>query len=394
MAVEILLGLAGLAIGAGVSALRFSPRIATLLAEKTALEARLTDKESAAGDQAEAMRTLAHQAVQSARDELNQDSLAQKSAVGNLLEPVKEELEKLRKFVDEKNTAVGQEYSSLKTVTEALELSTKSLNTTLSSNRHAGSWGELTLHNIVDYAGMLEHVDFEEQESFSDDDSLKRPDMVIKIAGGGQIAVDAKVSLISYRRAAEEDDHAAKDRHLVEHAKAVKAHISRLASKKYSEMLGQSPDYVVMFVPGEHFVTDALATDSELLDYAYRNKVVLATPSTLLVVLKSAAYTWREVDQAENAKKIGEAGAELYKRLIVSFDHLSKVGKNLNSAVENFNKFGSSVTARVRPQALKLKRYSGALDDPEYPATIDGVVAPLAISEIIDGIDYIDAEEE
>jgi DNA recombination protein RmuC len=388
MAVEILLGLAGLAIGAGVSALRFSPRIATLLAEKTALEARLTDKE------AEAMRTLAHQAVQSARDELNQDSLAQKSAVGNLLEPVKEELEKLRKFVDEKNTAVGQEYSSLKTVTEALELSTKSLNTTLSSNRHAGSWGELTLHNIVDYAGMLEHVDFEEQESFSDDDSLKRPDMVIKIAGGGQIAVDAKVSLISYRRAAEEDDHAAKDRHLVEHAKAVKAHISRLASKKYSEMLGQSPDYVVMFVPGEHFVTDALATDSELLDYAYRNKVVLATPSTLLVVLKSAAYTWREVDQAENAKKIGEAGAELYKRLIVSFDHLSKVGKNLNSAVENFNKFGSSVTARVRPQALKLKRYSGALDDPEYPATIDGVVAPLAISEIIDGIDYIDAEEE
>jgi DNA recombination protein RmuC len=394
MIVEILIGLIALAIGAGISALRFAPRIATLLAEKSALEARLVDRESAAGDQAEAMRTLAHQAVQSAREELNQDSLAQKSAVGNLLEPVKEELEKLRKFVDEKNTAVGQEYSSLKTVTEALELSTKSLNTTLSSNRHAGSWGELTLHNIVDYAGMLEHVDFEEQESFSDDDSLKRPDMVIKLAGGGQIAVDAKVSLISYRRASEESDHSAKERHLGEHAKAVKAHISRLASKKYSEMLGQSPDYVVMFVPGEHFVTDALATDGELLDYAYRNKVVLATPSTLLVVLKSAAYTWREVDQAENAKKIGAAGAELYKRLIVSFEHLAKAGKNLNSAVENFNKFGSSVTARVRPQALNLKRYAGALDDLEFPAPIDGVVAPLALSEIIDDIDYIDAEEE
>jgi DNA recombination protein RmuC len=394
MVVAILTGLIALAIGAGVTALRLSPRIATLMAEKSALETRLADKESAVGDQAEAMRTLAHQAVQSARDELNQDSLAQKSAVGNLLEPVKEELEKLRKFVDEKNIAVGQEYSSLKTVTEALELSTKSLNTTLSSNRHAGSWGELTLHNIVDYAGMLEHVDFEEQESFSDDDSLKRPDMVIKLAGGGQIAVDAKVSLISYRRAAEESDHAAKDRYLGEHAKAVKAHISRLASKKYSETLGQSPDYVVMFVPGEHFVTDALATDGELLDYAYRNKVVLATPSTLLVVLKSAAYTWREVDQAENAKKIGAAGAELYKRLIVSFDHLAKAGKNLNSAVENFNKFGSSVTARVRPQALNLKRYAGALDDLDYPGPIDGVVAPLALSEIIDDIDYIDAEEE
>lgn len=393
MIVNILIGFIALAIGVGLAALRSAPRIATLLAEKTALEARLIEKESSLGDQAEAMRTLAHQAVQSAREELNQDSLAQKSAVGNLLEPVKEELEKLRKFVDEKNTAVGQEYSSLKTVTEALEISTKSLNTTLSSNRHAGSWGELTLHNIVEYAGMLEHVDFEEQESISADDSFKRPDMIIKLAGGGQIAVDAKVSLVAYRRAAEESDHAAKERNLVEHAKAVKAHISRLASKKYSEMLGQSPDYVVMFVPGEHFVTDALATDGELLDYAYRNKVVLATPSTLLVVLKSAAYTWREVDQAENAKKIGAAGAELYKRLIVSFEHLSKAGKNLNAAVENFNKFGSSVTARVRPQALSLKRYAGALDDLEYPAPIDGVVAPLALSEIVDDIDYIDAEE-
>ncbi|HUW77272.1 MAG TPA: DNA recombination protein RmuC [Candidatus Nanopelagicaceae bacterium] len=401
MAVEIFIGIlvvaAGLAAGIGISALRYSPRIATLVAEKTSLEARLADKEIAIGDQAEAMRTLAHQAVQSAREELNQDSLAQKSAVGNLLEPVKQELEKLRKFVDEKNTVVGQEYSSLKTVTEALDLSTKSLNTTLSSNRHAGSWGELTLHNIVDYAGMLEHVDFEEQESFSDDESLKRPDMVIKLAGGGQIAVDAKVSLISYRRAAEETDHGSKERHLGEHAKAVKAHIARLASKKYSEMLGQSPDYVVMFVPGEHFVTDALATDGELLDYAYRNKVVLATPSTLLVVLKSAAYTWREVDQAENAKKIGAAGAELYKRLIVSFDHLAKAGKNLNSAVDNFNKFGSSLTARVRPQALNLKRYAGALDDLEYPAPIDGVVTQLSLGEVIDEpeeADYLEIEDE
>jgi DNA recombination protein RmuC len=394
MVVEILIGLIALAIGFGLSALLFRPRIATLSAEKSALEARLSDKEGALGNQAEAMRTMAHQAVQSAREELNQDSLAQKSAVGNLLEPVKVELEKLRKFVDEKNTAVGQEYSSLKTVTEALELSTKSLNTTLSSNRHAGSWGELTLHNIVEYAGMLEHVDFEEQESFADDESLKRPDMVIKLAGGGQIAVDAKVSLISYRRAAEESDSAAKERYLGEHAKAVKAHISRLASKKYSEMLGQSPDYVVMFVPGEHFVTDALATDGELLDYAYRNKVVLATPSTLLVVLKSAAYTWREVDQAENAKKIGAAGAELYKRLIVAFEHLSKAGKNLNSAVENFNKFGSSITARVRPQAITLKRYSGALDDLEYPTAIEGVVGPMSLSEITDDADYIDVEED
>jgi len=391
---EILIALVSLAIGVGVTALRFAPRLATLAAEKAALEARLQDKEASVGEQTEVMRTLAHQAVQSAREELNQDSLAQKDAVGTLLNPVKEELEKLRKFVDEKNTAVGQEYSSLKTVTEALELSTKSLNTTLSSNRHAGSWGELTLHNIVDYAGMLEHVDFEEQESFSDDDSLKRPDMVIKLAGGGQIAVDSKASLVAYRRAAEESDQAAKERHLVDHAKAVKAHISRLASKKYSDMLGQSPDYVVMFVPGEHFVTDALATDGELLDYAYRNKVVLATPSTLLVVLKSAAYTWREVDQAENAKKIGAAGAELYKRLSVSFEHLARAGKNLNAAVDNFNKFGNSVTARVRPQALSLKKYTGALDDLEYPAPIDGVVAPLALVEIVDEVDYIDVDED
>ena len=386
------IGLIALATGIGFTTIRFGPRIATLSAEKSALEARLIEKESSQGEQVETMRTLAHQAVQSAREELNQDSVAQKSAVGNLLLPVKEELEKLRKFVDEKNTAVGQEYSSLKTVTEALELSTKSLNTTLSSNRHAGSWGELTLHNIVDYAGMLEHVDFEEQESISDEDSLKRPDMVIKLAGGGQIAVDAKVSLIAYRRAAEESDHLAKERALVEHARAVKTHVSKLASKKYSDMLGQSPDYVVMFVPGEHFVTDALATDGELLDYAYRNKVVLATPSTLLVVLKSAAYTWREVDQAENAKKIGEAGAELYKRLIVSFDHLSKVGKNLNSAVENFNKFGSSVTSRVRPQAQSLKRFAAALDDLEYPTTIEAVVTPLALGESVEEIDYLDVE--
>lgn len=149
-----------------------------------------------------------------------------------------------------------------------------------------------------------------------------------------------------------------------------------------------------MFVPGEHFVTDALATDGELLDYAYRNKVVLATPSTLLVVLKSAAYTWREVDQAENAKKIGEAGAELYKRLSVSFEHLARAGRNLNSAVENFNKFGSSVTARVRPQALSLKRYAGALDELEYPLPIEGVVAPLTLDVIVDDVDYIDVEEE
>ncbi|OIQ75630.1 DNA recombination protein RmuC [mine drainage metagenome] len=408
MIVEILTALIALGAGIGLAVSRYSPRIAslvadkgalevsiaTLTAEKGALEIRLADKESAQVDQVEAMRNMAHQAVASAREELNQDALAQKSAVGNLLDPVKEELEKLRKFVDEKNTAVGQEYSSLKTVTEALQLSTTSLNTTLSSNRHAGSWGELTLHNIVDYAGMLEHVDFEEQESISDDDSLKRPDMVIKLAGGGQIAVDSKASLVAYRRAAEESDQALKERHLVDHAKAVKAHITRLSSKKYSEMLGQSPDYVVMFVPGEHFVTDALATDSELLDYAYRNKVVLATPSTLLVVLKSAAYTWREVDQAENAKKIGAAGAELYKRLVVSFEHLTRAGKNLNAAVENFNKFGSSVTARVRPQAMNLKRYAGALDDLDYPAQIDGVVAPLAIGEVIDDVDYIDVEEE
>lgn len=394
MVVEIVVALVGLMVGAGAVAFRLQSRIAALMADKAGLTATLAEKERAIGEQTEAMRNLAHQAVQSAREELNQDAVAQKSAVGNLLGPVKEELEKLRKFVDEKNVAVGQDYSSLKTVTEALAVSTSSLNTTLSSNRHAGSWGELTLRNIVEYAGMLEHVDFEEQESITDEESLKRPDMVINMAAGGRIAVDAKVSLTAYRRAAEETDQSTRTSYLIEHAKAVKGHISRLASRKYSEMLDQSPDYVVMFVPGEHFVTDALATDGELLDYAYRNKVVLATPSTLLVVLKSAAYTWREVDQAENAKKIGTTGAELYKRLIVSFEHLSKAGKNLNAAVDNFNKFGNSINARVRPQALNLKRYTSALEDIEYPAAIDGVVAPIVLPEVSERDEYLDLDQE
>jgi DNA recombination protein RmuC len=218
-----------------------------------------------------------------------------------------------------------------------------------------GRWGERALQNVLEQCGLSEHTDFALEHSLDTEDGRLRPDAIVHVPGQKKLVIDAKVSLNAYQAAFEANDDAERKRHLDMHARSMRNHVATLGAKAYQSQFDDAPDYVVMFVPGEHFVAAALEHDPELWDFAFHNKVLLATPTNLVAIARTVAMVWKQDQLAREAVEIGKAGAELYDRIAVAAEHLKRVGGGLESAVNNYNKFVSSFERNVVSSGKRLR---------------------------------------
>ncbi len=287
---------------------------------------------------------------------------ANKEAVAALLEPVNQRLKRYEDQVEalekQRVDAFGQLaglIEGIRTGQEAVRREAQRLGNSLTNAPKArGRWGERALQNVLEQCGLSEHTDFHTEHSIDTEDGRLRPDAIVRIPGNKQLVIDAKVSLNAYQAAFEANDDGERGRHLELHAKSMRGHVQTLGTKAYQAQFEDAPDYVVMFVPGEHFVAAALEQDPELWDFAFRNKVLLATPTNLVAICRTVAQVWRQDGLAREAKEIGRMGGELYDRLRVAADHLKGVGAGLDRAVRKYNDFVGSFERNVLSSGRRL----------------------------------------
>ncbi|HEX6784556.1 MAG TPA: DNA recombination protein RmuC [Sphingomicrobium sp.] len=281
-----------------------------------------------------------------------------------LLQPVHERLERyettVQKVEAERRDAFGMltgQIEAMRTGTERVSAeAAKLVNALRNAPKARGRWGEQQLRNVLESCGLSEHCDFATEVSVADGEGGRlRPDVVVRVPGGQSLVIDAKVSLNDYQDAFGAIDEADRATHLAAHATAIRAHVNTLGAKAYWSQFDDAPDYVVMFIPGEHFLTAALEQDSNLWDYAFDKKVLLATPTNLIAIARTVAAVWRQERLAKEARQIGELGKELYERLAKAADDLRKVGSGLSSAVNNYNSFVSSFETRSLVTARKFR---------------------------------------
>lgn len=282
-------------------------------------------------------------------------------SVENLVKPIKEALNKteqqIRLMENERKEAYGSLTQHLETMTQTqvqLQSETRNLVQALRRPEVRGQWGEITLKRLVELAGMVEHCDFYEQEHTPTDEGAIRPDMIVRLPAGREIVIDVKTPLDAYLSAIEACDDEQRDKELTRHLRNVKGRIRELASKSYWSQFKHSPDFIVLFIPGDQFLSAALEMDHGLLEEALNKKVILATPTSLVALLRAIAYGWRHEALTENADIIRQLGEDLYKRLATFCEHMSRLGKNLGNSVEAFNKSVGSLDRQVLPGARKL----------------------------------------
>ncbi len=230
----------------------------------------------------------------------------------------------------------------------------KLVNSLRNAPKARGRWGEQQLKNVLESCGLSEHVDFVTEESIDTEDGRLRPDAVLRVPGGRSLVIDAKVSLNAYQDAFEAEEETARDAAMALHCQSMKTHIDGLSRKAYWDQFDDAPDYVIMFVPGEHFLAAALEHQSDLWDFAFEKKVLLATPTNLVAIARTVAGVWRQEGLAREAKQIGALGKEMYDRIAVAAQHLKTVGSGLNSAVNNYNKFVGSFERNVMSTGRKF----------------------------------------
>ncbi|MEO6041035.1 MAG: DNA recombination protein RmuC [Croceibacterium sp.] len=303
------------------------------------------------------------QFLKAAAERFGHAELANKEAVKSLLEPVHQRLKSYEEQVGALEAKRTDAFSQLTAQIEGMRVGQEEVrreaqrlgNSLTNAPKARGRWGERALQNVLEQCGLSEHTDFITEHSIDTDEGRLRPDAIIRIPGNKQLVIDAKVSLNAYQAAFEADDDAERKRHLDLHARSMRNHVQTLGAKSYQSQFEDAPDYVVMFVPGEHFVAAALEHDPELWDFAFRNKVLLATPTNLVAIARTVAQVWRQDGLATEAREIGRMGAELYDRLAVSAEHLKRVGSGLESAVGNYNKFVGSFERNVLSSGRKLR---------------------------------------
>ena len=276
--------------------------------------------------------------------------------VGERLKAYEEQVAGLEaKRVDAFGQLTGQ-IEAMRNGAEQVRAAAQALGNSLRNAPKArGRWGEQQLRNVLEQCGLAEHTDFVTEQSINTEDGRLRPDAVVRIPGGKLLVIDAKVSLNAYQEAFEARDDTAREAALVEHVRSMRNHVLTLGAKSYQSQFEEAPDYVVMFVPGEHFVAAALEKDPELWDFAFRNKVLLATPTNLVAIARTVAQVWRQDGLAREAREIGRMGGELYDRLAVAAEHLKGVGAGLDRAVNTYNKFVGSFERNVLSAGRRLR---------------------------------------
>lgn len=316
------------------------------------------------------------------------EARSQDGSVLRALAPVAEKLTAVQQQVAllerdrvEQYGQLAQQLQEARLSDEQLIRSTHALESALRSNSARGQWGEVQLRRVVEASGMLRHVDFVEQVHSTGGESGIRPDLVVQLPGEKQLVVDAKVPLSSYLEA--QDLGTGQERRnqqalLAAHAKALRAHVDSLGNKKYWDIPGNSPELVVCFIPAESILAAALTADAGLLDYALSRNVVLASPSTLLAVLKSVAFTWRQDVLTDSARELFELARQLYDRMGTLGENVTKLGASLKSSVDRYNAMVGTLEARVLPTARKLNSLeeSGLAAPPVVEVTPRALAAP------------------
>lgn len=304
-------------------------------------------------------------------------------AVRMLVEPLATSLESVRGEVSaaekaraEAGAALAEQLAAMRSSSEQLTLETRQLVTALRAPQVRGRWGELQLRRVVESAGMLPHVDFDEQTHTVTDAGALRPDMLVHLPGGKRVVVDAKVAFSGYLEAMEARDDATRDRRLDAHARHLRDHIDDLGSKAYWEAVSGTPEFVVLFVPAEPFLTAALERDPTLFERAFERNVVIATPATLVALLRTVGYTWRQEQLAGEAQRVLEVGRELHKRLGTMGAHLSTVAKRLNGTVEAFNQLNASLDRNLVTQARRFSALQGLEPALDAPAPLEVLAVP------------------
>lgn len=322
------------------------------------------------------------------------------------LKPVSETLNKLESKVIELEQQRTQQHAQLsQQLRQSLESEERlagtadKLATALAANQSRGVWGETQLRRIVEVAGMLKQVDFTEQRSVTGDDLRGRPDMVVHLPGEKNVAVDAKVPFNAYLEASEISLTAPpvelerREELLKKHAKALKEHVNSLGNKAYWDALDASPEFVIAFIPSESLLASALETDPGLLDYAFERKVALASPVSLWAILKSVAQAWRQDVLTEEAKTLLTLSKELHSRLGTTAGHIEKLGKNISSSVDSYNKFVSSLETRVFPTARKIGNLNQAALFAE-PKLIEAVPSGITAPELTESMPEVEHAED
>ncbi len=366
-----------LAAGVGIGWLAAHARSASETARL-----RATVEAQAAGEQRleQAMRSLSN-------DALSKNN----STFGQLVAPLQDNLSKVERHVSEVEKERTQAYSGLREQIELmhrtniqLRAETAQLVAALRAPQVRGRWGEQQLRRIVEAAGMVSHCDFTEQVTTNTPDGLIRPDMMVTLAGGKQVVVDAKVPFAAYLEAMEARDENVRTERLTAHAKHLRHHVDALSSKAYWEAFPTTPEFVVLFVPADTFLDAAVQHDATLLEHGFARNVVIATPSTLIALLRTVAYTWRQDALARNAAEVHKLGQDLYLRLAKLGDHWDKLGTSLSTTVNRYNTAVGSLEGRVLVTARRFGELQGITSELPPPEQVETAPRKLQAAELID----------
>jgi DNA recombination protein RmuC len=416
--------LIGVALGAAIGYLLARGKLASMAADLTgraraaderadAAQARAALIERAAlekaelldGQLAERFQSLSAQALdQSARAFLQMaegrlsaanakaagDLDSRKAAVEHMIQPLRETLAKMEIQLRESDAArrsshaaLAEQVSVARQSSDQLRTQTQALVTALRRPEARGRWGEMQLRRVVELAGMSARCDFDEQVGIATADGVQRPDIVVRLAGGKNIIVDSKVSLAAYLEAAEATDETVRNARLDAHARHLREHVDRLAAKAYWTALSPAPEFVVLFIPGEAFLAPALEHDPGLLEHALAHKVHIATPTTLVTMLRTAQYAWQQAALSENARAVFDLGRELYDRIAGLGKHVDGLGKALTNAITAYNRTVGSLESRVLVSARKLNELGLTDAELDAPRPVEEHVRELSAPDLI-----------
>jgi DNA recombination protein RmuC len=339
---------------------------------------------------------LAKTAFDGLKESAQSDLDKRQQAIVELVKPVRESLEKVDGKINELEKARAGAYQGLTEQVKSLLDSQKDLRSETSNLVQAlrkpqvrGRWGEIQLRRVVEMAGMLDHCDFYEQQTATTDDGRLRPDLLVRLPGNKNVVVDAKAPLSAYLDAIEAPDEATRTARLVDHARQVRTHISALGKKAYFEQFDPAPEFVILFLPGEVFFSAALEFDPQLIECGVEQNVIVATPTTLIALLRAVSYGWRQEQLARNAKEISDLGRDLYKRLSTLGGYVAAMGKHLAGATEAYNKVVGSLESRVLTSARKFKELGASGNDDD----IDDIAPVEVTPRVLQAPEYAGPEK-